>query len=424
MPRSFNVPEFYRSQTIAQVKKLRALKDPKKRDLSPSTLDFGPIKFKLARHFGFCFGVENAIEIAYKAIAENPDKRIFLLSEMIHNPQVNNDLKERGVKFLMNTDGSSIIPLDKLNKEDIVIVPAFGTTVELQDALSKQGIDPYYYDTTCPFVEKVWKRSSILGKQGFSVIVHGKRVHEETRATFSHSKETAPTIIVLDKKEAKVVCDFIENKITEEELISKLGKGMSKGFNPSKHLQKIGVVNQTTMLATETKEISFMIKESLKNAYGEENLSKHFADTRDTLCYATNENQSGAKALIESGADIAVVVGGYNSSNTSHLVELFEDHAPTFYIKSAEEIVSPNKIRHFSLEKKEVVSTENWLDKSLSNKDSLTVALTSGASCPDVVVDKVMERIIEVFAEAKIDAVKNTEIKCVEEVISNLTSLY
>ena len=396
MARSFNVPSFYRSALISGIKQSRQESDPKKKDLTPSVLDFGPVKFKIARHFGFCFGVENAIEIAYRALSENPEKRIFLLSEMIHNQGVNSDLLSKGVRFLMKTNGEELFPFEELKKEDIVIVPAFGTTVEIQAKLQSLGIDPYYYDTTCPFVEKVWRRSAELGKKGFSVIVHGKRQHEETRATFSHSKETSPTLVILDKTEAQMICDFIKGNLSSEVLYQKLGLGMSKDFNPEVHLKRLGVVNQTTMLASETAEIAEMIRSTIKVVYGEENLKEHFADTRDTLCYATQENQSATLQLMDSGADIAIVVGGYNSSNTSHLVELLEKRMPTYYIRNADEIISEFEIRHFSLDKKETKISNNWLPKS----KCLQIALTSGASCPDKTVDEVMMKIVDLFPDA------------------------
>ena len=188
MPREFNVPLFYRSPIISVVKQSRRGIDPRKRDLAPSVLDFGPVHFKIARHFGFCYGVENAIEIAYRALDENPDKRIFLLSEIIHNPHVNTDLRERGVQFLCETSGKQLIPFDELTPADVVIVPAFGTTLEIQSELNKRGINPYAYNTTCPFVEKVWKKSAEIGRQDYTIVVHGKRYHEETRATFSHGE--------------------------------------------------------------------------------------------------------------------------------------------------------------------------------------------------------------------------------------------
>ena len=400
MAREFQVPSFYRSSGITAIKRYRQKFDSRKKDFAPTAIDFGPVRFKIARHFGFCFGVENAIEIAYKAVDENPGKRIFLLSEMIHNPQVNNDLRERGVQFLMDTSGAELIPFSSLTPKDIVIVPAFGTTIELQDRLSQIGIDPYYYDTTCPFVEKVWRRSADLGSEGFSVIVHGKRTHEETRATFSHSKETAPTLVILGMEDAEYVVEFMHGKHSRESFIARFRDSMSGDFDPNNHLKRIGVVNQTTMLATETQAIADKLRQAMVDLYGEENIKQHFADTRDTLCYATHENQRATEALIEAGADLAIVVGGYNSSNTSHLVELCEQRMPTFYIKNADEIIDHRQIRHFDLSSKDVNETENWLPKQ--NADTpIEIALTSGASCPDKTVDQVMQRIVELFSDSQ-----------------------
>ncbi len=399
MPRVFDVPHFYRSPNISLIKRFRQLQDPRKNDLSPSTIDFGSVQFRLGRHFGFCFGVENAIEIAYRAIEENPTKRIFLLSEMIHNPEVNKNLLERGVQFLMETDGTPRIAFSELRSDDIVIVPAFGTTVELQETLITLGIDPYYYDTTCPFVEKVWKRSAELGKNGFAVIVHGKKTHEETRATFSHSKRSAPTLVILDMNEAEHVIDFMFGRTTLEEFKNRFKDSMSDDFDPEKHLKRLGVVNQTTMLASDTHAISQKIRDALVELYGLDKIQEHFADTRDTLCYATYENQTATRRLIESGADLAIVVGGYNSSNTSHLVELCELAMPTYYIRDHTEILSPEKIRHFSLHKKELIVTSPWLPKK-SNDLPTFIALTSGASCPDSTVDLVLQRVVSFFSNA------------------------
>ncbi|OVE80004.1 4-hydroxy-3-methylbut-2-enyl diphosphate reductase [bacterium J17] len=396
MPRKFNVPEYYRSSIIAQIKSQRSELDPRKKDFRPSVLDFGPVRFKIARHFGFCFGVENAIEIAYRAIEENPDKRIYLLSEMIHNPGVNSDLQERGVQFLMRNDGTYLVDFNTLQEDDIVIVPAFGTTVEIQEKLSSVGIDPYYYDTTCPFVEKVWKRAGELGKQDHTVIVHGKRAHEETRATFSHSKESAPTLIVRDFDDTRFLIDYIKGKKTTEEFMERFSEAASANFQPEKHLKKVGVVNQTTMLATETKAIAKMIRSAMIELYGEENIKEHFADTRDTLCYATYENQNATRALIDAGADLSIVVGGYNSSNTSHLVELCEEVMPTFYIRNSDEIKDETEIKHFNLESKSVIKTDNWLPTANGSR-AVDIALTSGASCPDSEVDKVLQKVLGLF---------------------------
>ncbi len=194
--RSFDIPEFYRSPIITQVKAQRKARDPRKQDFSPTLLDFGGVRIQLARHFGFCFGVENAIEISYKAISENPGKRIFLLSQMIHNPEVNDDLQSRGVRFLQDTSGVPLVSMDALTAEDVVIVPAFGTTVEMAAMLEAKGVDVQTYNTTCPFVEKVWKRSSQLGSEDFTIIIHGKPTHEETRATFSHASTSGHALVV------------------------------------------------------------------------------------------------------------------------------------------------------------------------------------------------------------------------------------
>ena len=201
--KKFTIPEFYRSPIISSIKNRRRALDQRKRDLSPSVFSVGHLEFKIARHFGFCYGVENAIEIAFRALDENPGKRIFLLSEMIHNPMVNADLQARGVRFLMNTDGSQTILFSELRPDDVVIVPAFGTTVELFATLEGLGINPQSYNATCPFVEKVWNRSKQLGEGGYTVVIHGKHYHEETRATFSHAEQNAASIVIRNMEEAK-----------------------------------------------------------------------------------------------------------------------------------------------------------------------------------------------------------------------------
>lgn len=328
------------------------------------------MQFLITRHFGFCYGVENAIEISYKAIEENPDKRIFLLSEIIHNPEVNNDLIQRGVRFIMETSGKQLVSWNELNPDDIIIVPAFGTTIEIEKKLSELGIDPLKYNTTCPFVEKVWNRAKTLGESDYTVVVHGKYKHEETRATFSHSKENAQTIIIRDIGEAKILGDFILEKITLAEFINKFGDRVSEGFEPKRDLQKLGVINQTTMLATETQAIADYLKSVMIEKYGNENVRDHFADTRDTLCYATHENQKATYGLLEEDADLAIVVGGYNSSNTSHIVELCEEKLPTYFISSANKILAKNLISHFDYSKHKTLLTDNFLPQKKSCQDS------------------------------------------------------
>ena len=214
--KKFDIPIHYKSSFITQIKNSRKLDDPRKKDFSPTLLDFRPVRFYLARHFGFCYGVENAIEIAYKTIEENPGKRFFLLSEMIHNPGVNHDLLSMGVRFIMDTSGNQLVAWEEIKSDDIVIIPAFGTTLEIEKKLNKMGINPYSYNTTCPFVEKVWNRSADLGKQGFTVIIHGKHYHEETRATFSHSVMGSPSVIVRNLEEAKLLAEVILNQKKED----------------------------------------------------------------------------------------------------------------------------------------------------------------------------------------------------------------
>ena len=393
MARQFNIPDFYKSPVISRVKAFRQMQDTRKRDLSPSVLDFGPVRFLLARHFGFCFGVENAIEIAYRTLEEHPDQRIFFLNEMIHNPNVNNDLQDRGVQFIFDPYGMQLIPWDHLEPEDIVVVPAFGTTLEIQEALASRGIDAYTYNTTCPFVERVWNRSAKLGDSGFSVVVHGNDTHQETRATFSHSIRNAPTVVVMNLNEAYILADVIRGTADRDIYLERFGHKCSEGFDPDRHLQRIGIVNQTTMLATETRHIAKVLREALADRYGEANIQKHFADTSDTLCYATNENQNATYVLVEQDADVALVVGGYNSSNTSHIVELCREQMPTYFIKDADEIRSESVIRHFDLATKKAAVATDWLP----DNRPLTVALTSGASCPDAIVDAVLLRVLSFF---------------------------
>jgi len=395
--REFEIPIFYISPIISKIKKIRQDKDPRKRDYSPTLLDFSPVKFLIARHFGFCYGVENAIEISYKALEENPKRRIFLLSEMIHNPEVNNDLIGRGVKFIMDTSGNQLIKWNELNSEDVVIIPAFGSTIEIQKKLSEIGLNTLEYDTTCPFVEKVWNRASMLGASDFTIIVHGKHKHEETRATFSHSKENAPTIIVRDIEETKILGKAIMNEISKEDFNSLFNDKFSEGFNLEKDLLKIGVVNQTTMLATETQAIAEYLKDIMVKKYGADSIKEHFADTRDTLCYATHDNQRATISLLEEKADIAIVVGGYNSSNTSHIVELCEEKLPTYFISSAKKILSKEKISHYNLRNKTEVTSVNYLN----HNKPVTIILTSGASCPDSIVENVMNKILSFFENVK-----------------------
>jgi 4-hydroxy-3-methylbut-2-enyl diphosphate reductase len=373
------------------------LSDPRKKDFSPILLDYGPVRFYIARHFGFCYGVENAIEISYKAIEENPNKRIFLLSQMIHNAHVNNDLQSRGVRFLMDTSGNQNIPFSELTKDDIVIIPAFGTTIAIEQELEKIGIEVHKYNTTCPFVDRVWKKAEKLGEDGYSIILHGKHKHEETRATFSRSENSAPSIIVMNIDESRILGEFILGNVTKEEFEKVFKDKYSENFNPDIHLSRIGVINQTTMLASETQEISNYFKDIMAKKYNADEIKQHFADTRDTLCYATNENQESTYGLLNKNADLAIVVGGYNSSNTSHIVELCEHKLPTYFVSSAEEIVSNSLIKHYNFIDNKHLTTQNFLPE----KKTVNIILTSGASCPDSIIDAVLQKIISFYPNTK-----------------------
>jgi len=379
-----------------------------KKDFTPTLLDFGPVQIYLARHFGFCYGVENAIEIAFRTVDENPGKRIFLLSEMIHNPQVNADLLAKGVHFLQDTKGKELVSLDTITGDDIVIIPAFGTTLAMEKLLNDKGIQTEKYNTTCPFVEKVWNRSEQIAGKNYTVIVHGKPAHEETRATFSHAAANTPSLVINDMNEAIILGQFISGEKAAEEFYTLFEGRYSEGFNTGRDLQKIGVVNQTTMLASDTQGIADYLKQVMINTYNlePENIEERFADTRDTLCYATNDNQSAVYGLLEQDAQLAIVVGGYNSSNTSHLVELCEEKLPTYFINDPAKIISEKTIVHFDLHTHEEKTTEEYLPADRP----LKILMTSGASCPDAVVEKVIEKIVGFFG--------------VEKTINNLQELF
>ena len=398
--KQFNVPIIYRSPLITAIKNKRKEQDKMKKDFTPTLLDLGSIQIYLARHFGFCYGVENAIDIAFRTIEENPGKRIYLLSEMIHNPQVNADLQQRGVQFLQDTYGKQLQPFENITKEDVVIIPAFGTTLAIEEKLKALGIQTEKYNTTCPFVEKVWNRSEQIAKKDYSIVVHGKSTHEETRATFSHAANSTPTVIVNDMKDAISLGKYITGEKEPDEFYVEFKDRFSDGFDVTKHLNRIGVVNQTTMLASDTQAIADYLKQLMKQQHQLTNdtIEERFADTRDTLCYATNDNQTAVYGLLQIEADFAIVVGGYNSSNTSHLVELCEEKLPTYFINAADKIISANEILHFNFHSKQEIISNNFFSKK---NEPVKILITSGASCPDAIVEDVIEKLIVLFTKQK-----------------------
>jgi 4-hydroxy-3-methylbut-2-enyl diphosphate reductase len=295
----------------------------------------------------------------------------------------------------MDTGGRQLVPWESLRTDDIVIIPAFGTTLETEKQLASLGIEPLQYNTTCPFVERVWNKAEQIGKKNYTVIVHGKPRHEETRATFSHSQAGTPTVIVKDIQEAALLSEFITGKREPGEFYTLFQGQHSPGFDVTTDLQRVGVVNQTTMLATETQAIADYIRQVMMTTYqlDEASAGERFADTRDTLCYATNDNQTAVSGMLREPADLAIVVGGYNSSNTSHLVELCEEKLPTYFISSPEHMLSASAINHWDFHHKREVSSTEFLPE----KEKVTILLTSGASCPDALVEGVIRRLLSFY---------------------------
>tara|TARA_B100000963_G_C22633753_1_gene676394 strand:- start:1686 stop:2906 length:1221 start_codon:yes stop_codon:yes gene_type:complete len=390
--KKFEIPLNYSASIIDSVRKIREIKDPRKRDMSPSVIKMKNVEFHIGRHFGFCYGVKNAIEICYTAIKNFPNKKIYLLSEMIHNQLVNQDLLENGISFILDTSGNQLISWDKISENDIVIIPAFGTSLEVLEILKSKNIKTEKFDTTCPFVAKVWKRSKTIAEKGFSTIIYGKADHEETKSTFSRAKKHGPAIIVETIEDVYDLCEIIQD--SESIKTKKFFKKKSFNFNFKKDLIKVGVVNQTTMLASETKDIIEIITNTLRKLHNKDDVSEYIANTKDTLCYATNENQQSTLNLLKNEVDLAIIVGGYNSSNTTHLAELTSQKVKTYFINSPDKINLDNNIKHFDFHTKKEVITKDFLPQK-----KCKIILTSGASCPDIIIEKIMRKISSIKKE-------------------------
>jgi 4-hydroxy-3-methylbut-2-enyl diphosphate reductase len=350
------------------------------------TKTYGDITIHLAQEFGFCYGVDRAVLLAYETLRNYPKKRIFLTTEIIHNPLVNKNLLNMGVGFLSGPYQNA--NLNDVKKDDVVIVPAFGTTVNLLSDLVDKKCE--LVDTICASVIVVWKRVEKYAKEGFTVLVHGKNYHEETQATTSRMSAfpDGKYLVVLNEAEADYVCDYIRNGGSKDEFIKKFSESMSKGFDPDEDLKKIGLANQTTMLSSESLKIAEMVKEAMIDRYGESELKNHFRSF-DTICNATQDRQDAIVALKDKKPDLIIVIGGYNSSNTNHLTEMASKIAPSFHIDSEECIESPQLIRHKPYGSKEEISTSNWL------KDGeVSIGITAGASTPNQIMGKTLERIL------------------------------
>lgn len=349
----------------------------------------GRIRIRLANEFGFCYGVDRAIDYAYQTRAKFPDKRIFITNEIIHNPRVNAKLQEMGIQFLSGPYACGIT-IENIRQDDVVIMPAFGTTVTELDALQKRGC--VLVDTTCGSVMSVWKRVESYAREGFTSIVHGKYDHEETLATCSRALQypNGKFLVVRDKQETQMVCDYIEGRGDRAQFLAQFEKAVSPDLDPDRDLGRVGCANQTTMLSSESLEIANMLQQSIIKRWGSAEASKRFGHF-DTICSATQERQDAVLKLAHEGVDLMMVVGGYNSSNTGHLVEISLEFCPAFHVKDASCILSANKISHKKVFSQEIIETENWLPKG-----PVTIGVTAGASTPNRVIEEVIERILEI----------------------------
>jgi len=353
-------------------------------------LSRGPLTVRLARKFGFCYGVERAIDLAYAARRYfAPGTRIFLLGEIIHNPEVNDQIRRMGIVQLSSKPSDA--ELAQLGPEDVVIIPAFGTEVETRQRLEEKGC--VLVDTTCGDVMSVWKRVRQYAREGFTSIIHGKAQHEETRATVSQIKaERGHYLIVYDLEETDYVCRYIVEGGEKQEFLERFRGAYSEGFDPDQHLAFIGVANQTTMLRGETEEVQRRLREALVRRYGPEETERRFRRF-DTICGATQERQDALRELLQEPLDVLLVIGGYNSSNTTHLAELGERVLPTFFIKDAGKILSRERIRHWNIQEGREVETVGWLPK----KEPVVVGITAGASCPNNLIQDTILRLYALF---------------------------
>lgn len=347
----------------------------------------GRLTIKLAKEFGFCYGVERAIDLAYAARKVFPDQPIYILGEIIHNPEVNDQIRALGIKSLSGKEKTADI--DDLKKDDVVIIPAFGTEVATRAKLEEKGC--LFVDTTCGDVMSVWKRVRQYSKETVTSIIHGKAWHEETKATSSQATAngTGHYLVVFTLAETDYVCNYIVNGGNKEEFLEKFKGAYSPGFDPDVHLKAIGVANQTTMLRGETEEVQRRLKRAMETRFGPENVQKHFRFF-DTICGATQDRQDALEKLLAQPLDLLIVIGGYNSSNTSHLAEMGEAKLPTYFIKNAGKMVSDKLIVHYNLHKQEEVETVDWLPHG-----NVTVGVTAGASCPNNLIEDVIRRLFE-----------------------------
>jgi 4-hydroxy-3-methylbut-2-enyl diphosphate reductase len=344
----------------------------------------------LAKEFGFCYGVERAIDLAYATRQVFPNKNIYLIGEIIHNPEVNKRLQKMGIMNLAGDNPDATI--NDLTKDDIVIVPAFGAEITLMDQIDRKGCQ--IVDTTCGDVMRVWKRVRNYAKKDFTAIIHGKADHEETRATASRATDGlgGQYLVILTIEDCEYVCNYIREGGIKENFLQKFRDAYSPEFDPDKHLNKIGVANQTTMLKGETEEIQKKLYEAIKDR--DEELAKDNFQFFDTICGATQERQDALYEMLKLEMDMLLVVGGYNSSNTTHLVEIGEEKVPSFFIRNANCLESFEQIVHFDLEKK--IEKTTYSGNFSNSSRPITVGITAGASCPNNLIEETILRIFEI----------------------------
>ena len=350
-------------------------------------LSAGGMTVKLAKEFGFCYGVERAIDLAYAARKVFPDQPIYILGEIIHNPEVNDQLREMGIRFLSGKEKNADI--EDLKKGDVVIIPAFGAEVAMMEKLKERGC--VFVDTTCGDVMSVWKRVRQYANDSVTSIIHGKAWHEETKATSSRAMANGGGhyLVVFTLAETDYVCNYILNGGDKEEFLSKFKGAYSAGFDPDVHLKAVGVANQTTMLRGETEEVQRRLRAAMETKFGAAELDKHFRFF-DTICGATQDRQDALQKLLADPLDLLLVIGGYNSSNTSHLAEMGEAKLPTFFIKNAAKMVSDKSIQHYNQHLHKEVETKDWLPAG-----NITVGITAGASCPNNLIEDTIRRLFE-----------------------------
>jgi 4-hydroxy-3-methylbut-2-enyl diphosphate reductase len=357
-------------------------------------LDVGPLSFRLAREFGFCYGVDRAVDYAYETRLKFPDRHLHLVGEIIHNPHVNDKLRAMGVRFLVRGDDGSF-DFSTIGREDVVILPAFGVTMDDFERL--RGLGCILVDTTCGSVLNVWKRVESYARDGYTAVIHGKHYHEETKATASQVMKhpRGRYLVLLNMDEAHLICDFIEHGGDVPALAQRFAKAVSPGFDFAQDLERVGIANQTTMLAGESLAIAEEIRRSIERRHGTEAVADHFRSF-DTICSATQERQDAVLALIQEPLDVMVVVGGYNSSNTCHLAALVHSRGVrTFHIEDADGVDPVSRaIRHQPIGTKAETTTSDWLGASR------VIGITAGASTPNNKVGETIARICELAGVA------------------------